>query len=156
MDWGFEDFPTEEPATPAAVEWKLVPEGTHAFQITRVSETDTNLSVVLAHEDKGLSWVWCSLPKDKDWAARMVGTLARALGMSPAEWKATAAGDIVGRRVEAEIYHRIGNTGKTFANVRKFLPPAEAAPAKRAPARSQAAKAHAEITEQGGTDVIPF
>lgn len=156
MDWGFDDFPADEPSAPVYAERQIVPEGTHAFQITRVAENDTNLTVVLAHDDKAISWVWVSLPKDKDWAARIVGTLARSLGLSPAEWKATEAGDLVGRRLEAEIYHRLGNNGKTFANVRKFLPPQEAAPAKRTPARSQAAKAHADFQEEAGTDAIPF
>lgn len=158
-DWGFDNW-AEEPVTPpqATTERELVPEGRHKFKIERAGETDTGLSLTLAHADKRFGWVWPSLPKGADWAKAIVATLLRSLGLTPADWGKMDPGDLVGRMVEAEVYHRIGNTGKTFVNVRKFHAtetPAAPAEEKPAPKRTQAAKAHAEITE-GRSDAIPF
>lgn len=160
MDWGFEDIDLDEPAQPTTLDRELVPEGEHAFQIKRVEETDKRLKITLAHAEPRYGWVWVELPKDKDWAARIMASLAKALGMTPEEWRATQVGDLVGRHVRCQVYHREGNAGKVFVNARKFVAamaadvPAATAE-KPAAKRSQAAKAHAATTE-GNADAIPF
>lgn len=161
MDWGFEDIDLDEPAQPTALERELVPEGEHVFQIKRVTETDRRLTVTLAHTEPRYGWVWVELPKDKDWAGRIVASLAKAIGLTAEQWRATEVGDLTSRWVRCQVYHREGNAGKVFVNARKFLPamaadvPGAAAEEKPAAKRSQAAKAHAATTE-GNPDAIPF
>jgi hypothetical protein len=149
MDWKFEGFEDGAEPTPAATgERDLVPEGSHALEIVRASEEGADLKLALAHADKRFGWVWANCPRDKDWGARIVSSLARALGMSPADWNETAPDQLVGRTVAAEIYHKAGNSGRVFVNVRKFTA-AEAPP--KAATRSRSAKPAAVAP-----DDIPF
>jgi len=150
MDWKFEDFADEAPAEPqGAAERQLVPEGVHALEVVRASEEGADLKLALAHPDKQFGWVWANCPRDKDWGARLVSSLAKALGLSPAQWNETTTDQLVGRTVAAEIYHKAGNSGRVFVNVRKFAA-AEAPPAKPA-GRTRAAKPAA-----AAPDDIPF
>jgi hypothetical protein len=157
-DWGFEDF-DQVAATPepqAAGGRELVPEGRHGFRVERAGEDDTSLKVTLAHPDKRMGWVWDTMPKGNGIAKARLASLLRALGVQLDDWRRMDPGDLIGRHVEAEIYHKVGSKGGTFVNVRKYYE-AEPAPAaaKPAAARSQAAKAHKATTE-GNADAIPF
>jgi hypothetical protein len=149
MDWAIDGFPEATEAAPP--ERELVPEGDHEFTIREISEDDKRLTVVLVHDDKRYGWVYAGFPRGHDWAKRIVHGLVEALGFTPEGWAAAKADQIKDRRVGAYVYHRPGNTGKTFVNVRTFSKPAQA-PAKRAPARTPAAK----VTASLGSDDIPF
>jgi hypothetical protein len=155
VDFPFDDVEfTTEPARPERVE---VPEGTHEFRIEQVLEDAQRLEVRLVHDDRQYGWVFCKLPKDKGWAKKLVGQLAGALAISPDEWASSEAGDLVGRRVRAEIVHR--QTDRLWVNVVKFLPieqlAEEAAVVAKRPARTPAAKVKA-ASPAIGSDDIPF
>jgi hypothetical protein len=155
VDFPFDDVEfTTEPARPERVE---VPEGIHEFRIEQVLEDAQRLEVRLMHDDRQYGWVFCKLPKDKGWAKRLVGQLAGALAISPDEWASSEAGDLVGRRVRAEIVHR--QTDRLWVNVVKFLPieqlADEAAVVAKRPARTPAAKVKASAPAIGSDDV-PF
>jgi len=155
VDFPFDDVEfTTEPARPERVE---VPEGTHEFRIEQVLEDAQRLEVRLVHDDRQYGWVFCKLPKDKGWARKLVGQLAGALAISPDEWASSEAGDLVGRRVRAEIVHR--QTDRLWVNVVKFLPieqlAEEAAVVSKRPARTPAAKVKA-ASPAIGSDDIPF
>lgn len=150
MDWDFGGVDMEQPAQGTRLDRELVPEGTHTFSINSVSDTPTHFEVVLAHSEPRYGWVWVKLPKGQEWAQRIGASLAAALGLSPAEWKATEIGSLVGRWVNCEVYHKAGNSGRTFVNARKFhAPPAEIPAARAKPAPRPAAKAIPD-------DSIPF
>ncbi len=161
-DWGFDDIDqvaaTPEPQATGTRE--MVPEGRHGLKIERAGEDDASLKITLAHPDKRLGWVWDTMPKGNGIAKARLASLLRALGVQLDDWRRMDPGDLVGRHVEAEIYHKVGTKGGTFVNVRKYYEPEPVAPAakpatKPAAARTQAAKAHREVTE-GDADVIPF
>lgn len=156
-DWGFEDFDAEAPATAKPQGRELVPEGEHVFRIERAKDTDQEFAVTLAHSSPAYGWVWAKMPKGKSWAARLCGSLARALGMTREQWQATEIGELIGRQVTAEIYHRVGNSGVTFVNVRKFTAaPGEPASVTTKPA-ARTGKQRTAAAGQGGTnDDIPF
>jgi hypothetical protein len=155
MDWGNDDI-AEEPKPAEAAERELVPEGLHDFRIKEVLEDDARVELRLVHDDKRFGWVFCRLPKDADWARRIASSLRKSLGIAADDWAAMQAGDLAGRRVAAEIYHRIGKTGGTFVNVRKFVAVERAEP-KPAAARSQTAKAAAAFKAAATSgDDIPF
>ena len=154
MDWGNDDY-REEPQA-ETVERELVPEGAHDFRIKEVLEDDTRVELRLVHDDKRFGWVFCKLPKDADWAKRIGSSLRKALDITPEDWASMQAGDLAGRRVAAEIYHKVGRTGATFVNVRKFLAVERPDP-KPAAARSQTAKAAAAFKAAATSgDDIPF
>ena len=153
VDFPFDDVEfTTEPARPERVE---VPEGTHEFRIEQVLEDAQRLEVRLVHDDRQYGWVFCKLPKDKGWAKKLVGQLAGALAISPDEWASSEAGDLVGRRVRAEIVHR--QTDRLWVNVVKFLPieplADEAAVVATRPARTPAAKVKAASPAIGSDDI---
>ena len=157
-DWGFDDIEqvaaTPEPQATGTRE--MVPEGRHGLKIERAGEDDASLKITLAHPDKRLGWVWDTMPKGNGIAKARLASLLRALGVQLDDWRRMDPGDLVGRHVEAEIYHKVGTKGGTFVNVRKYYEPEAAAPAaKPAAARTQAAKVHREVTE-GNADAIPF
>ena len=154
----FDNF-SEEPAAPQAVERELVPEGLHTFRIKEVIDGD-RLEVRLALDDRRCGWVFCNLPRDANWAKGIHASLQKALGMTKAEWDACEVTDLAGRVVAAEVYHKVQQaTGRTYVNVRKFLPaevePEPALTARPKP-RSQAKKADAAFKKAGGDDDIPF
>ena len=158
MDWGRDDIADEQPAT-ETVERELVPEGTHDFRIKEVLEDDARVELRLVHDDRRFGWVFCKLPKEADWAQRIASSLRKSLGISPDDWATMQAGDLAGRRVAAEIYHKLGKTGATWVNVRKFVAVerAERAEPKPAAARSQPAKAAAAFKASATSpDDIPF
>lgn len=154
MEWDME-WPDEE-FKPAAgtPQRENVPEGRHRFEIVRASEDGPKLKLALAKVEGGelakkYGWVWMNTPRDKDWGRRVVANLAAALGVSPADWKATKVADLEGRQVDAEIVHR--QTDRLWINVDKFYEPAaEAAAEPPKPVRKPAA------VPQIGEDDIPF
>jgi hypothetical protein len=157
MDW---DISVDEPQQAAASgERQDLPEGTYDLQIKTVAEDTTQLVLELAHEDRRYWWVKVSLKKDQRWARVLVGQLAGALAMSPEEWSETPMDDLTGRRVRAEIYHKVGANGRLWVNVSKFLPieqlAEEAAEVAQRPARTPAAKVK-QASPGIGRDDIPF
>ena len=147
MDWEFETF--DEPAAPVA-EREHCPEGEHDFEIKKVVVEDHRWRIDLAHPEKRFGLVFADLPRGKSWATRVIGTLAAALGYDADGWREATADDLVGRRVRARIYHKVGNAGRLFVNVGQFMPAAdEAKPAKTKSKRRPAVEADAG-------DDIPF
>ena len=119
MDFGLNEYFEPVAADPARPERELVPDGRHAFKIERASQDGQLFKVTLAHADNRYGWVWCRMSQDREIGQRMAASLRTALGMSPDEWQRAAIDDIVGRHVEAEIYHQVkGET--TYVNVRRF------------------------------------
>lgn len=156
MEWGRDDIAEDPQAAAPATERELVPEGTHDFRIKEVLEDDARVELRLVHDDRRFGWVFCKLPKDADWAKRIASTLRRALEITPEDWATMQAGDLVGRRVAAEIYHKLGKTGTTWVNVRKFVAVERAEP-KPAAARSKPAKAATAFKASATSpDDIPF
>lgn len=151
MDWPDEEF---KPAADAK-QRENVPEGRHRFEIVRASEDGPKLKLSLAlvgpdgQPDRRFGWVWDNPLRDKDWGRRRVASLAAALGLSPAEWKATAVADLEGRQVEAEIVHKQGDR-TVWVNVDRYHAPAAAATQAAKPARKPAA------AQALATDDIPF
>lgn len=160
MDW-FEFEEIEAVATEPTRERELVPEGEYTMTIERASSTPGEYKVALAHDDRRFSWVWATMPTDKTWGQRQIVGLAKALGYEAAPWKAAAPEDLIGRRVLVQIYHKLGNTGRTFVNVRSFSQATEAAPPSAqvaAPAWKRARTADQKVkaeTRAAGDD-IPF
>lgn len=159
MDW---DISVQEPEHAAAesTERLDLPEGVHELQIKTVSEDTTQLVLELAHEDRKFWWVKVTFKKDQNWARVLVSQLAAALALSAQEWSETQMDDLTGRRVRAEIRHRLGTNGRhTFVNVSKFMPieqlADEAAVVTKRPARTPAAKVKASAPAVGSDD-IPF
>lgn len=158
MDW---NISVEEPeqAAPASTERMDLPEGVHELQIKTVAEDTTQLVLELAHDDRRYWWVKVSLKKGQTWARVLVAQLAGALALSEQEWADTQSDDLTGRRVMAEIRHRLGSNGRTFVNVWKFMPieqlAEEAAEVAKRPARTPAAKVK-QTAPAIGSDDIPF
>ena len=146
-------FDEQAPAT--ASERELVPEGEHQFEIVRASESGAVLELALAHADKRYGWVWANTPRDKGWGKKIVSSLVHALGMTPAEFNGAKADALVGRIIAAEVYHKLGTTGRTFVNVARFANPDETAP--QAPAAAPT-KSKAKSPKAGweDADAIPF
>jgi len=158
MDW---NISVDEPqqAAPESTERMDLPEGVHELQIKTVSEDTTQLVLELAHEDRRYWWVKVSLKKGQTWARVLVAQLAGALALSEQEWSETQSDDLTGRRVMAEIRHRVGTNGRTFVNVWKFMAiqqlADEAAEVAKKPARTPAAKVK-QTAPAIGSDDIPF
>jgi hypothetical protein len=152
MDWKFDEFAEPaEPAEASAVEREDVPEGEHRLEIVRASESGAVLQVVLAHQDKRYRWVWAKLRRDNKYGLALASGLARALGMSLAEWNDISPADLVGREVVADLYHKAADNGRVFVNVRKFSAVPQPEPEARQPAkRSRSAQPAA------ANDDIPF
>jgi len=126
---------------------ELLPEGRHVLEIKLVDDDGQRLQVRLAPSERRYGWVFCRLPHGQSWAGRIAASLARALGVTAAGWdEAVQSGDLVGRRVEARVYHRATATG-TWVNVGEFHAAAEEPKPTRAPAarRAEAAKASDDI-----------
>jgi hypothetical protein len=156
MDWNISVEEPEQAATTSTERMDL-PEGVHELQIKTVSEDTTQLVLELAHEDRRYWWVKVSLKKGQTWARVLVAQLAGALALSEQEWADTQSDDLTGRRVMAEIRHRVGTNGRTFVNVWKFLPieQLEQEAAAKRPARTPAAKVK-QTAPAIGSDDIPF
>jgi hypothetical protein len=133
-----------------------VPEGEHDFRIVGMVEDERRLRVDLAHDDRGYGLVFADLPKGKDWAGRIVGQLAAALGLDAAGWKAATAATLKDRRVRARVYHKPRNGGGTFVNVGAFsVAQAAAEPPKPVAKRTPTKKADASAATVKD-DEIPF
>lgn len=154
-----------EPAT-TRTERELVPEGTHVFEVKAVAESVAELEIRLAHGDSRYGWVFCRLAKGRGWARKLAAEFAEALGVSPRDWnRVIESGELVGRSVEARVYHRLAGE-RTYVNVAKFLRPqspapvverAVAPPAGRAPVRRPATKSQAaDAAGKTPADDIPF
>jgi len=158
MDW---DISVQEPEhnAPESTERLDLPEGVHELQIKTVSEDTTQLVLELAHDNRAFWWVKVTFKKDQNWARVLVSQLAAALALSAQEWSETQMDDLTGRRVMAEIRHRLSNNGRTFVNVWKFMPieqlADEAAVVTKRPARTPAAKVK-QASPAVGSDDIPF
>lgn len=155
MDWDI-DTDSFEPAAEQP-RYELVPEGEHVMTIRKAEIDDKRFKVDLSHEDRRYGFVWADFPRGVAWASKLVAELAVALGYDAASWKAASPGDLAGRRVTVRVYHKIGNSGKTFVNAGGFSPaPAEAAasaarpPAKRTPTKK------ADAVSAVPNDEIPF
>jgi len=157
MDWGLNEYFEPVAAEPARPERELVPDGRHHFKVERASEEGATVKVALSHDDRRYGWVWCRMRQDHEIGQRIAASLRTALGMSPDEWKRSAIDDIVGRHVEAEIYHQVkGET--TYVNVRRFHAveePAALPPAKPVAKRTATQKADAASATVKDDD-IPF
>ena len=123
----------------------------------------------LVHDERRFGWVFAKIPK-ADWGRRILSSLRQAVGMTREEWAAGEITDLVGRRVQARIYHRAGNGKKTFVNVGEFLPAeqvvetatakpqverAVAPPTSRPPVKRTATKQVDDASRMPGDD-IPF
>jgi hypothetical protein len=156
MDWMLDEFTgteTKTAAPPPGRQREPVPEGRHLFEIVRAAEEGSRLKLALCRVvdgdiDHRTGWVWFDPPRDKDWARRLVAGLAMALGLSPGEWNATKASALEGRQLEAEVYHKQGET-RLYVNVSAFYRSDRSTPAAK-PARKPAAAAAI------GDDDIPF
>ena len=155
MKWDV--FADEQPKAKADTHERVdVPEGEHELQIKQILESDEQLEVRLVHPDRRYGWVFCNLPKAETWAKIRGKELGRALGMNGQEWLGCEVGDLVGRRVRAEIKHRVDDNGRRWVNVWKFM---EAAPAPQpAPEPKPRATPAQRIAETANFDAddIPF
>lgn len=152
MKWDV--FADEQPKAVETHERLDVPEGEHEFQIKQILESDEELEVRLVHPDRRYGWVFCHLPKAETWAKIRGNELGRSLGMNRQEWLGCEVGDLVGRRVRAEIRHRVDSNGRLWVNVWKF---SEASPEPEPQTKPRATPAQriAE-TAQFEKDDIPF
>ena len=142
-------------------EFGIFPEGICEFTIRDAGEEDDKywgdaLKFKLVPTDGGRQWVWACLSKMEPHKIP-VGSLATVLGKVLANGRPRLTpDDVEGVTVRAEIYHHTSKAGNISAQVRKFLPLAEAvelAEQKTPAARSQTAKARAAMTND---DDIPF
>jgi hypothetical protein len=144
---------------PTRMERQDVPEGVHELQIVQVIEDPAPLDVRLQHDDRKYGWVFCKFPDGDSRADARLATLISALGMTKDDWDATPPGDLVGRRVLANVWHRGRDNGAVWVNVSAFLPieqlEQEAAVVAKKPARTPAAKVRA-ASPAIGSDDIPF
>jgi hypothetical protein len=156
MRWNvFEESDEPQQAARPAGEKSDLPEGVHDLQIRRVAEDDTEVLIELAHEDRGYWWPKVQAKTGQGWAKAILRTLADALGIGADDWASTAVDDLVGRRVRAEVYHKVDRNGRTWVNVARFLPPEEPAqePIKAPAARTPAQKVRASAPAIGSDDI---
>jgi hypothetical protein len=159
MDWDvFSD--DEQPVAAAATGEKIdMPEGVHELKIVTTADSEAEAYLELAHDDRRFWWVKVRAKKRQGWAKALIRSLAESLGMNAAEWAATPLDDLTGRRVMAELYHKVDKNGRQWVNVGKFLPieqlVEEAAAVAKRPARTPAAKVKA-ASPAIGSDDIPF
>ena len=127
-DWMIDELPTE----PEKRERELVPEGEHAFEIKTAEQGPHKfkegefLMLRLSASNGSYQFVFCDIPFGSA-GVRLAKSLADALGEQATGKISLNPGDLVGRSVRAVIYHRVGNSGKTYVNVSEFKPPKVAA-----------------------------
>ena len=136
-----------------------VPEGTHDFQIVRVSNEDYGFKLVLDAGDNGLRWVFHRMDSKREKNRYLLRDFLRSLAISLEEWRGMDPTDLVDRRIRAEICHNVDKNGTLWVNVDKFLPieqlAEEAEVVARRPARTPAAKVK-QASPAIGSDDIPF
>lgn len=157
MEWDvFSDDETQVVAATAGEKIDL-PEGVHELKIVTTADSKAEAYLELAHDDRRYWWAKVRAKKGQGWAKALIRSLAESLGMTAAEWKATPLDDLTGRRVLAEIYHKVDKNGRQWVNVGKFLPiePLEQEATAKRPARTPAAKVKASSPAIGSDD-IPF
>lgn len=143
----------EETETASQQERELLPEGRHSLQVKQVTDDDDRLEIRLAHEDRKYGWVFCRLPHGHDWAGKIAATFARALRVKAGEWEQlVASGDLVGRRVNARVYHRTTDRG-VFVNVGDFH---EETDSPREEPKAKPQRKRGEVSRQSISDDIPF
>jgi hypothetical protein len=167
IDDDFADTATNDAAPPTR---ELVPEGDHEFTVKAVIDEADRVEIRLAHDDRRYGWVFAKMPKQANWARRILSTLRTALGITREAWAGLPITDLEGLRVKARVYHKAGNKGGTFVNVGEFLPGlaavetatakpaverAVAPPAQRAPVNRTATK-KADAAASMPDDDIPF
>lgn len=163
------EFVIEDSApTQAEGEYAIVPSGVHQMTIRAASEgpneykrTDENpegmcLKLRLSAVEGRYSFVFHDIPKHLGWMAKQ---LADAVGLIPIGGKLVMdPDDLVNQTVTVEISHYTSKAGKTTAQVKRYVPLSEVAPAKPAKkvaARTPAAKV-AAVGQGGADDDIPF
>ena len=119
----------------------------------------------LAHDDPRYWWVKVTMHKGQKYARILAGQLAAALAMTPDDWESNDSGDLVGRRVRADITHK-AQGGRLYVNVWKFGPieqlaeeaaaKAEPKPAPKPPRTPAAKVAAAAPAVAEDKDDIPF
>ena len=162
-DFGLEDLDDDRPAPQQTQERAHAPEGVHDFQIVRVTNQEYGFDLALALEDRRHGWVFHRMERARDQTAYRLRELLRSLEISLEEWRQMDPTDLVGRRIRAEIRHKVGNDGRLWKNVWKYLPteqlveqpPAAQAPPR--PARTPAAKVkQSSPAVAADADDIPF
>lgn len=114
---------TDESQAPAR---ELLDEGEHRLQIQAITDAAERLEISLAPDDRRFGWVFCKLPREASWARRIVRSLAASVAVPADRWQeAISGGDLVGRRVIARVYHKLGRDGRTWVNVAAFKPAPE-------------------------------
>ncbi len=157
MDWdvfGDDDQPAAATTTGEKID---LSEGVHELKIVTTADSEAEYYLELAHDDRRYWWVKVRAKKGQGWAKALIRSLAESLGMGAAEWLATPIDDLTGRRVRAEVYHKVDKNGRQWVNVGKFLPveQLEQEPAARRTARTPAAKVK-QASPAVGSDDIPF
>lgn len=154
MDWGLDEYFEPVAIDAAKPPREMVPEGVHVLAVKQASQEGSLVKLALVHDDARYGWVWCNMYQDRDFGKRLASELRKALGMTPEQWRTAAIDDIVGRRVECEIYHRVDGQ-RTYVNVGRFKPaPVTAAPEPAKPA-ARTARAKADAVGHDPDD-IPF
>ena len=163
MEWTMEDAYTVTEKTPRPI----VPVGTWDFEVKNASEGPNQrrtsaknpdgqcLSFRLSALNGSYLFVYVDIPQELSWIAKQLGD---AIGFSERGGMVKMDPiDIEGVRVRCEIEHYTNpSTGKTSAQVKRFLPAVEAVKPeeqKTPAARSQTAKARAAMAND---DDIPF
>lgn len=160
-DFGMGDLDEQQAAPPQTHQREHVTEGVHEFQIVRVTNKDYGCDLALQHDDKRYGWVWHRLDRQHSQTAYRCRELRDALDMSLDEWRGMDMTELVGRRVRAEIRHKVASDGWLWVNVWKYMPIAEleqpATPAPPQAARTPAAKVkRASPAIAADADDIPF
>ena len=159
VDW---DINLDDDETTAArPERERVPEGTHELKIVQVIQHSPGLEVRLAHDNKQFGWVFVKMLPGRKQDEIRLKQMCRSLAITSAAWKEMDPGDLVDRRIRAEIVHRVDAGGTLWVNVWNFFPieqleeEAAAIKPEPKPARTPAAKVRA-ASPAIGSDDIPF
>lgn len=151
----------DDETTTARPERERVPEGKHELKVVQVIQHDWGLDVRLAHDDRQYGWVFMRLQHGRKQDEIRLKQMCRAFAITTAAWKAMDPGDLVDRRIVAEIVHKVDKNGTLWVNVWNLYPIEQLAEEAAAikpepkPARTPAAKVRA-ASPAIGSDDIPF
>lgn len=163
-DFGMGELDAES-APPQTQEREHVPQGVHEFQVVRVTNQDYGFDLALQHDEKRYGLVIHRLDRARDQTVYRARELRNALAISLEEWRGMDPTELIHRRVRAEIRHKVGNDGRLWVNVWKYMPtieyagqPAQAQPKPAAPARKTPAQQVKEASPAVAQhdDDIPF